>query len=122
MVLQWREGPNFPLRAFEDRAVVCEWLAVLRALQQPAGYRNANSLAAKRMAIGSGQSVHVGGRRAEHTGPSALSHGRQHSTQILRKPGKLYEQGRVLAHRGHGMRAWWWRQLCWQFSEGSQAK
>ena len=71
VVLQWSARSNIPQRTFEDRALVCKRLAVLRAFQQPAWYRNADSISAEWMAFGSRQSVHVGGRCPEHARPCA---------------------------------------------------
>src|SRR5207244_13368851 len=95
----------------ESSALVYEWLIILLTFQQSAGYPAANSVASEWLAIGLGESVCLERRCAEHAGPRALSHRRQHPGQILRPSGKFCQQSRVYFHRRYGLRARWWRQL-----------
>ena len=53
VVFQWRASADLPDRAFENRAVVYQWLAVLRTIQQPARIRLPDSVAAEWLVVGS---------------------------------------------------------------------
>jgi len=87
VVLQRSARSDIPHGTFEDRALVCKrWQSYGRFNNRP-GLGFQIPLAAKRMAVGSRQSIHAGGRRAEHTRPCALSHRRQHSDQVCETTG-----------------------------------
>src|SRR6266404_100068 len=92
------------------------------AYQPPPWPRSAIPVAAERLAIGPRESVRLGCRCTEHARAHPLSHGRQHSDQVLRQSRKVLGQSRVLAHRRYGMRARRRRQLRGQFRERSQAE
>src|SRR5262249_8372275 len=98
VVFQWRARSDFSDRAFENRAVVRERLAVIRPIQWTARLRNADFVATKWVAIHFGQPVHAGRSSAEQAGPGAVPQRRQHRGEVLGSSGQPHQQDGLLSH------------------------
>ena len=73
----------FPTRTLENRAVVYQWLAVLRIVQQQKGSRRSDQVDAKTLDRHHLQRLRLGSRRPVHTQSRPHPHRRQHRDQVL---------------------------------------
>src|SRR4029077_17316356 len=120
LVFQWRARADFSHGTLEDRAVVHQRMANLRAIQQPAGIRFSDLVAPEWMAFDIGQSICPGRGCSRGAGPGTVSHGRQYRSEILRPSGKFSQKGFFFAYRRYGMRARRRRELRHQPWDGSE--